>query len=454
MPTSPSAILIVDDEPAYRSMLSALLTGAGHSTITAGNGVEALAVLTSTTCHVVLLDVHMPRLGGMETLKALQVHAPGVEVIMLSGAADIRLAVECMRAGAYDYITKPTSAEEILTTVERALERRRLRMDNALLRNRVAELQGPASMLGRSERFRDILGLALKVAPSDSPVLVQGPTGSGKELLARFIHEHSGRTTEPFVALNCASIPDALLESELFGHERGAFTDADAVKPGLVEIAGGGTLFLDEVGELSLHMQPKLLRFLQSGEFRRVGGTSPLHALCRIISATNKDLFAAAQTGTFRTDLLYRLNVVTLIVPPLSERREDIPLLTRNILENPRITREPRDISPAAMALLQTYHWPGNIRELENVLARAAILCSGGIIEPRDLSLVSTPVPAPGASASSGIGAPLPLREIERRHILALLRSFGGNKTEAARVLGISLKTLYSRLQQYNAPGV
>jgi DNA-binding NtrC family response regulator len=272
-------------------------------------------------------------------------------------------------------------------------------------------------------------------------------------MFARFIHEHSGRATEPFVALNCASIPDALLESELFGHERGAFTDATDVKPGLVEIAADGTLFLDEVGELSPHIQPKLLRFLQSGEFRRVGGTSPLHARCRIISATNRDLAGAAESGAFRADLLYRLNVVTLRVPPLAERREDIPLLARNILSNPRITREMRDISPAAMDVLLSYRWPGNIRELENVLARAAILCNNGTIEPPDLSLFPAQAPAPGASASSGIGAPLPLKEIERRHILALLRSFGGNKNEAAKVLGISLKTLYSRLQQYNISG-
>jgi DNA-binding NtrC family response regulator len=446
-----STILIVDDEPAYRTLLTALLAGAGHATLTAGNGADALAMLASRSCDVVLLDVGMPRLGGVETLKALRTHAPGVEVIMLTGETDIRLAVECMRQGAYDFITKPTSAGEILSTVDRALERRRLRTDNVLLRNRLADLADTGPMIGESPAFRRAIALALQVAPADSPVLLQGPTGTGKELLAHFLHDRSGRAAEPFVAINCASIPDTLLESELFGHERGAFTDAAAIKPGLVEIAAGGTLFLDEVGELSGVLQPKLLRFLQSGEFRRVGGTTALHARCRVVSATNRDLAAEAHAGRFREDLLYRLTVVTIAVPPLRERREDIPLLATRILSNPRITRTPRTISPAALEMLLSYHWPGNIRELENVLARAAILCSGDTIGPSDLSLAPAGTPAP-ATPADGIGAPLSLEDIERRHILALLRSLGGSKPDTARVLGISLKTLYTRLRQYGTP--
>jgi DNA-binding NtrC family response regulator len=318
------------------------------------------------------------------------------------------------------------------------------------MKGALERIQGPYQMVGESDAFHKVLEIAAKVAPTESTVLIQGPSGTGKELVANFIYQNSGRVSEPFVTLNCASIPDTLIESELFGHEKGAFTDARVMKPGIVEIANKGTLFLDEIGDISPIVQPKILRFIQSGEFRRVGGNTTLTADVRILSATNKNLKDEVKEGRFREDLLYRLNVITIDVPPLRARKDDVPRLVAHFINNRMKTKVKPTISAKAMEVLMEYDWPGNIRELENVIERAAILCHGGAIEPQDLSLPNVPMSLPsGGRADNKLGTALPLKEIERLHIEGVLRSFRGNKAEAAKILGISLKTLYTKIQQY-----
>ena len=445
-----ATILVVDDEEAFRYMLSSLLSRAGYTVDTAIDGVAAINAVQSKLYDAVLCDLKMPKVEGSEVLKFIKANFPSVEVVMLTGVADVRTAVDCIRVGAYDYITKPTTADELLTSIGRAIERRQLVIDNTVMKCVIEKLQGQNEMVGESETFRRVLDVAAKVAPTESTVLIQGPSGTGKELIANFIYQHSDRQGEPFVALNCASIPDTLIESELFGHEKGAFTDARAMKQGIVEIANKGTLFLDEIGDISPLIQPKILRFIQTGEFRRVGGNTTLHADCRILSATNKNLKEQARDGKFREDLLYRLNVITIELPSLRQRKDDIPLLVASFLHTRMKTKVETTISPEAMEVLMGYDWPGNIRELENVIERAAILCRNHAIEPADLSIPSMPSTQPGSNRGDDkIGTAIPLKEVERLHIEAVLRSFRGNKAETAKVLGISLKTLYTKIQQY-----
>ncbi|HET6273496.1 MAG TPA: sigma-54 dependent transcriptional regulator [Bacteroidota bacterium] len=444
------SILIVDDEEAMRYMLSSLISGAGYTADTAVDGVTAINAVQTRLYHVVLCDVKMPKVDGVEVLKFIKANFPGIEVIMLTGAGDIKIAVECIQLGAFHFITKPTTTDELLTTIRRALERRQLALDNVVMKNQLDRLQGPFEMVGESEALHNVLEIAAKVAPTESTVMIQGPSGTGKELVAQFIFQNSDRRNEPFVTVNCASIPDTLIESELFGHEKGSFTDAHATKQGIVEIANKGTLFLDEIGDISPIVQPKILRFIQSGEFRRVGGNTILNADCRILSASNKNLKEEVKAGRFREDLLYRLNVITIDVPPLRLRKKDIPLLVSSFLNHKMKTKVKKGISPRAMELLMEYDWPGNIRELENVIERAAILCQDNTIEPHDLSLSNAPMQLPsGAHPDNKIGTAIPLKEIEGLHIEGVLKSFRGNKTESAKVLGISLKTLYTKIQQY-----
>jgi len=444
------SVLVVDDEESFRYMLSSLISGAGYTVDTATDGVNAINAVQTKLYHVVLCDVKMPKVDGIEVLKFIKSNSPSIEVVMLTGAADVKIAVECMKIGAYHFIQKPTTAEDLLTTLERALEHRQLSIDNVVMKSQLDHLKGQFDIVGDSPAFRKVLDIAAKVAPTESTVLIQGPSGTGKELIANFIYEHSERKGKPFVTVNCASIPDTLIESELFGHEKGAFTDARATKQGIVEIANDGTLFLDEIGDISPIVQPKILRFIQSGEFRRVGGNQILKSDCRILSATNKNLKEEVKEGRFREDLLYRLNVITIELPPLKHRKEDIPRLIKSFLEHKMKTKVKTSIAPKAVEVLMEYEWPGNIRELENVIERAAILCQDNMIEPRDLSLPNTSMSLPaGSSSDNKIGTAMPMKEIERLHIEGVLRSFRGNKTESAKVLGISLKTLYTKIQQF-----
>jgi DNA-binding NtrC family response regulator len=335
------------------------------------------------------------------------------------------------------------------------LERKRLLIQNKALKMELTRRTLPPSIIGRSKGFLEVLDLASRVAPTDTTVLIQGASGTGKELVATFLHNNSPRKDDPFMALNCSSIPETLIESELFGHEKGAFTDASATKQGLVEIANGGTLFLDEVAEISIMIQPKLLRFLQTGEFRRVGSNKNLKSDVRIISATNKDLRQEVATGKFREDLLYRLNVITLQIPPLRERKEDIPQLVKHFLQSRVRAKEPKQIDEKALELLMKYDWPGNVRELENVIERAAILCQDNLIRVDDLALPIGARPlldsmreTPGTGVR--LGGAFSMVEIEKAHIDGILKTVNWNKNVAAKILGISLKTLYTKIQQYN----
>ncbi|HEY4613549.1 MAG TPA: sigma-54 dependent transcriptional regulator [Bacteroidota bacterium] len=448
------SILAVDDEESFLEIVSTLLQQEEYAVETASDGVAAINKLQTKAYDLVLLDMKMPRVDGMEVFKFIKDRYLDTQVIMLTGVADIKRAVECMQMGAYTYLTKPHPSEELLATIDRALERKRLSIENKALKSELARHALSSELVGNSKEFLEVIKLCSKVAPTDSAVLIQGPSGTGKELIASFLHKNSLHKDNPFVALNCASIPETLIESEMFGHEKGAFTDAIATKQGLVEIANGGTLFLDEIGEISIMMQPKLLRFLQTGEYRRVGGNKNLHADVRIISATNKDLRTEVAQTKFREDLLYRLNVITLYLPSLKDRKEDIPLLVDHFLKKRVRTKEPLRIDPKALDLLTKYDWPGNIRELENVIERAAILCQNNIIRIDDLALPIGMRPLgehrSGSHAGSVIGSAVPMRDVEKMHIEGVLKTVGWNKNMAAKILGISLKTLYTKIQQYN----
>jgi DNA-binding NtrC family response regulator len=358
-----------------------------------------------------------------------------------------------MREGAFHYITKPFLPEELLQVIDRAIEHRYLIQDNSILKSQVSRLSGDHVMVGESESFKHLLSIAERVASSDTSVLIQGPSGTGKELIANYIHKQSLRAGRPLVTINCAAIPDTLLESELFGHEKGAFTDARAQKQGLIELANKGTLFLDEVGDISPMVQPKLLRFVQSGEFRRIGGTANLKADVRIISATNKDLKVEVQHSRFREDLLYRLNVITIAMPSLSERKSDIPLLITNFLQHNKRIRVKKQLTPDAMERLCQYHWPVNVRELENVLESASILSQGEMIGIDDIIL---PLSSVGAGTRdiepASTGQAISLKDLEQIHITKILQSVNGDKKQAAQILGISLKTLYTKINQYHVP--
>jgi DNA-binding NtrC family response regulator len=365
---------------------------------------------------------------------------------MLTGVGDVKIAVECKIEGAYNYITKPFISDELLQVIERALERHILVRDNSIMRSELSRLSERSNLIGESEPFRRVLSIADRVALSDTSVLIQGPSGTGKELVANYIHKKSPRADRPLVTINCAAIPDTLLESELFGHEKGAFTDAGSQKQGLIELANQGTLFLDEVGDVSSIIQPKLLRFVQEGEFRRVGGNTTLRADVRIISATNKDLKEEVKQSRFREDLLYRLNVITLVIPPLRDRKSDIPLLIDNFFMRKFHMKAPKKVSPQAMEILINYHWPGNVRELENVLESAMILSQEETIQPLDIMLPHNIRTVLNLSdTGQGLfGSNISIKEIEQLHISAVLKSMNGDKKSASKILGISPKnTLY-----------
>ena len=444
-------ILHADDEEAFRNQVSELLRTKGYTVDVAIDGVETINILQSNSYDIVLLDLNMPKVDGLEVLRFVKEKYPLTEVIMLTGVGDIKTAVQCMIEGAYNYIAKPFISEELLQVISRAIEHKTLRRDNSIMKSEINRLSKSTELIGECEVFKNVLSIAERVASSDVSVLIQGPSGTGKELVANFIHKKSLRAGRPMVAINCAAIPDTLLESELFGHEKGAFTDARNQKQGLIELANEGTLFLDEVGDISPIIQPKLLRFVQTGEFRRIGGNTNLNANVRIISATNKDLKAEVKQNRFREDLLYRLNVITLAIPTLRERKSDIPLLIDNFMKRKFQLRTPKKIASQALDMLIAYDWPGNVRELENILESALILSNSDLIQPSDLMLppnVFQKLDRFGGPQSF-IGELLPLRETERLHIEAIMKNVNGDKKEAAKILGISLKTLYTKIGLY-----
>jgi DNA-binding NtrC family response regulator len=445
-------VLVADDESDFRMILQSFLESEGHTVTTAEDGADAINKLNEKPFDLVLLDIRMPRVDGIEVLQFIKQQYVDTQVIILTAVNDVRIAVECMRLGAFHFLTKPYTVDELQSLVNRALEKRSLTIELKVMKSTISRLAGSSTLIGQSKEFQKVLDLAAKVAPSDSTVLLEGASGTGKEVFANFIYKNSPRAEQPFVALNCASIPDTLIESELFGHEKGAFTDAGAMRQGLVEIANGGTLFLDEIGEISTVFQPKLLRFIQLGEYRRVGGNKTLKSDVRIISATNRNLFDEVKEGRFREDLLYRLNVITIHLPSMMERKDDIPLLAQSILERKNKLREKKELHPDALTALTEYHWPGNIRELENVLERAIILSTDNFIRPKDLLLPQQLNIQQASSVNGGskIGSAISLDELEKEHIASVLVNTKWNKNLATKILGISLKTLYTKIHQYN----
>jgi DNA-binding NtrC family response regulator len=450
-------ILVVDDEMGVRTMCADLLKRDGHEVEAAGSASEALARFSEREFDIVLSDINMPEMDGIELCRKLREHQPEQIVILITGYPSLESAVKGMKEGARDYVTKPFTPDEMRLVIGRALKERDLEDENEVFRRELRAKHGVDAIIGISGRIRALRATIRKVAQSDTTVLITGESGTGKELVARAVHVHSDRAARPFIPVNCGAMVGTLLESELFGHTKGAFTGAHANKVGLVTAAAKGTLFLDEVGELALDMQPKLLRLLQEGEVKAVGAVDTKTVDVRVVAATNRDLRDQVDKKEFREDLFYRLNVITLEIPPLRDRLDDIPLLADVFLREAAVkARRPIEgISEDGIAYLQSCSWPGNVRELQNSLERAVILASGTVIGVDDLKgEISTAthehVPASPKLAAS----PYPfdghsLEDVERRHIEHVLRTCGGQKSKAAEVLGINRTTLWKKLRRY-----
>ena len=445
-------ILIVDDEEGMRRLLDRLLSREGYETTTVGSGEEALRQMRADTFDLVVTDIKMPEMDGLQLLEEIKAYNPSLPVIVITAYGTVENAVQALRAGAYDYITKPFESDELRLTVAQVLERQRLLVENRYLHQELEERYSFSGIVGVSPEMRKIYETASAVAASNASVMITGESGTGKELIARSIHFSSARKEKPFVVLNCAALSEGVLESELFGHERGAFSGAVALKKGRFEMAHEGTLFIDEVGEMSLNAQVKLLRVIQEHEFERVGGTKTIRTDVRIVAATNKNLETEVKRGTFREDLFYRLNVVNIFLPPLRERREDIEALARHFFD--RYVRETgkriEDISPGAISCLLAYDWPGNVRELQNAMERAVVLCRGNVITPADFPPVIQggeelflQVPERGGSLTEI------LEDLERQLIVKTLQHEEGSQTRAAAVLGIKRTTLRYKMEKY-----
>jgi two-component system response regulator AtoC len=445
-------VLIVDDDVEVRGLLAAVLeSDTGASVSEAGSGAEGMALLGREEFDVAVVDLQLPDHSGLEILRWARAAEIDTELIVLTGHADVETAVQAMRLGAYDFITKPCKNAELREVVAKAAEKKALRRENSALKEVVNRRDGLPSIVGRSPEIREVLAVITRVAVSDSPVLVQGESGTGKELVARSLHLQSRRAARPFVSINCGALPDSLLESELFGHKKGAFSGAITSRIGLFEAANGGTLFLDEIGEMSPAMQVRLLRVLDSGEVRRVGEERVFHVDVRVVAATAKDLSREAADGRFRWDLFYRVCTIVVPVPPLRRRSGDVPLLVEHFLAV-RGRGHSLRFAPDAMARLVEYGWPGNIRELRNFIERLQILHEGHEVRAMDLP---SEFNGPRAPAAAGTPAPVedpvlvPLVDIERRHVERVLAATGWNKARAARVLEVDIKTLNKKIRDY-----
>jgi DNA-binding NtrC family response regulator len=439
-------LLLVDDDDDLRQDLAQLFRKQGHQVTAAVSGEDALNKASHARFDVALLDLHLPGMSGIDVLTQLKEQQPELEALMLTAHSSIETAVEAMRKGAYDYLTKPFRTGDLEIHVQKAFEKVQLQRRQQQWLQQLSYESPRYRLVGSSPAMRKVVALIEKVATTDATVLVRGASGTGKELVARALHTNSPRRTRPIVTINCAALQENLLESELFGHEKGAFTGAVLAKPGLVEVAEGGTLFIDEIGEMAPGLQAKLLRVLEDGHYRRVGGTQEMNADVRVIAATHRDLAEEIKSGRFREVLFYRLNVVSIFLPPLRERREDIPELVEHFLTTRQIGPLRSRVDAEAMKALQAYAWPGNIRELANVLERAQILAENHVITPEDLPeniLASATTPYQG-------GNPRHLEEVERRHVQTVLQEEKGNKVHAARVLGISRRSLYRLIEKYH----
>ncbi len=464
-------VLVVDDDRSNLESVERILAREGYRVVTAADGAAALDLVRGKPPNVLITDLMMPDLDGASLLKAVKAIAPQVEIILMTAYGTVEGAVAAMKEGAYDFLTKPLKRHAMVRAVRKALEKQALVLENQELRAQLAGLSAPSGLIGQSPLFRATVDLVRQAAASSATVLILGESGTGKELVARALHELSPRGGAPFLAVNCAAIPETILESELFGYERGAFTGANARKEGRFDRANGGTLFLDEIGEMSLAVQAKLLRVVQDGEFERLGGTSTVKVEVRLVAATNRDLAQWVKAGGFREDLFYRLNVVAITMPPLRDRLDDVPLLVDHFVRKfaKKHEREVAGVTRDALAVLQAYSWPGNVRELENTIERAVVLTRAGLgrgdgspagrligVEdlPARLREAATPdVQTDGGDVAEGgrsVVIPLgtPLDEVERRLIRETLRYTRGDKTLAARLLGIAPRTIYRKMDR------
>jgi DNA-binding NtrC family response regulator len=445
-------VLVVDDEPGMRSLLTRVLEKEGYIAVACADGDEALQAFAKEDWDLVIADIDMPGMDGIELLKHIRKDSPHVPVLMITAYATVETAVEAMKLGAHDYITKPFAVDELKIVVSKVFERQRLLVQRDLLLAEIRSQYDPEGIIGVSDRMRDVVDMAVSVAPSRATVLVEGESGTGKELVARAIHDHSDRKDKPFVVVNCGALSEGILESELFGHERGAFTGAITSRKGRFELADRGSLFIDEIGELPPQAQVKLLRFLQNQEFERVGGSVVLKSNARIIAATNRDLKAMVRTGAFREDLFYRINVVHITVPPLRDRREDIEHLARHFLEKycVQMNKKLDDLPGDVLIALRTYSWEGNVRELENVMERAVVLCKGSSVTLRDL-----PEEVRGrdgdleAAPAKGQNLTQILEAMERQILVRTLEKNRDSQTKTAGELGIKRTTLRYKMGKY-----
>ncbi len=437
--------MVVDDEQDLLQILTKRLIRKGFEVSGFLSGEEALQELKKNHYDIGIFDIKMPGIDGIELLHEVKKELPEIEVIILTGHGTIETAIEAMKAGAYDYLTKPYNLAELEVIIEKAMEKKRLFEENTRLKE-VLQMEGSQfHLIGESPAFKNLLEMTRRIATSQVSVLIEGESGTGKELIARAIHAWSDRKDQPFIAINSGGLVENLLESELFGHVKGAFTGAQTDKKGLLEMADGGTIFFDEVGEMPLNLQVKLLRFFESNEFRRVGDHRLRYANVRVVAATNRNLKEEIKKGTFREDLYFRLNVVNIVTPPLRERKEDIPLLIKFFLKKRSFANQPKELSEKAYRFLQSYSFPGNIRELSHLIERGALLATGEQIEIENL------FPHIVFEEKSEIESnnQLTLEQMEMKHIEKMLKQFDGNKTKAAEALGISLRSLYRKINEY-----
>jgi len=451
-PETSGSILVVDDDQAHRTMLSTLLGGWGYAVEEADDGSRALAKVHERSYDLVLMDVRMVEVSGLEALPEIKSFNPAIPIIIMTAYSSVETAVEALKKGAYDYLSKPLDFDELKLAIERAMDHSRLKEENRALKESLGVGFNTGDIIGRSRAMLELLETVALVAPTEATALIVGESGTGKELIASAIHLNSPRRDKPFIQLNCAAITETLLESELFGHEKGAFTGADRRKEGRFRLAHGGSIFLDEISEMSVAMQAKMLRVLQEKELQRVGGEEVIKVDVRVMAATNRDLRELITGGGFREDLYYRLNVVTLSVPSLRERRDDIPLLAQHFLKMfaEKNRKHIKGFTPQAMDRLVRYDWPGNVRELMNAVERSVILCRGEYIPESDFPLSVRETVAPEEdSVGAELLADLPLEEVEKVTILQTLESAGGNKSETARRLGITRRTLHKKLKKY-----
>jgi DNA-binding NtrC family response regulator len=437
-------ILIVDDELIMRESLSGWLKRDGHTVQTAASGEEALAMIEKTHFDIMLVDIKMEGISGLDVLKQVRETDADTAVVMITAYGSIKTAIDAMKNGATDYLLKPFDPNELGVIVEKTIDRQAEIRESQYLKARHQDRVRFESLIGQSASMQTVFDLICQVAPQDSTVLITGETGTGKGLAAKAIHTQSRRAGGPFVTVNCGAMPEHLMETELFGHQKGAFTDAKETKKGRLELAHGGTLFLDEIGEIGMRMQIDLLRVLEDGVFYRVGGTQPLQADFRVVAATNRNLEEAIREGAFRQDLFYRLNVISFEMPSLRRRKDDIPLLAEHFLYRfSRETNRPVEkISRRALDEMMLYEWPGNVRELENAVERAVVICPDRIIEPRHLPILCAPLQPSSPSGS--------LREVEKAHIVQVLEQNQWNISRCAKILGIDRSTLYNKIGRYS----